>query len=602
MNKTVTFNLNGLVFTIEEDGYALLKQYLDTVKAYFGRQADGLEIVSEIEARIAEKFRLALDAAGRQVLYAADVNQLITEMGTVDDFEAFEADDETQNNNYESTYTASSRPKRFYRTSHSRILAGVANGLAVYLKADVSLVRLLFILSTIFLAGFGLILYLVLWIATPESDEVVAPRPTSNDKGRKNTRLYRDAEDKVLGGVSAGLAAYLSIDPLAVRILFIIATFWGGFGILSYLLLWIVMPAARSLSQKIEMRGQEANLANMKDARQPKGEVRPKTGLNRLLALPVDIIRFFAHLIKKIVTSFSGLLRVFGGGFLIFFSAVILFSMIAVLSVMIAYFTGYLSTTEIPFPLETISGSVVSDIIISILLFLLIIIPVLYLLYLGVRLLLNRKLFRRPVLVIGAWSWLAVVVLCLVMATRTALEFQSEGSITLDQKIVLGQNEMLEFRPEADNEQEHYDWVKIEWRISEIDSVVTLKKRQLARGSSVEVARQNAMMIDYVIVKTDTLVELARGINFKPGARFRAQQVELEIYIPKNRPVRIDNRYYSDSEIINYHNLEFSTIETFILTDEGLACLSCKPRSTNTEEADEALAPLPTAPDAPATL
>jgi len=204
--------------------------------------------------------------------------------------------------------------------------------------------------------------------------------------------------------------------------------------------------------------------------------------------------------------------------------------------------------------------------------------------------------------VIGAWSWLAVVVLCLVMATRTALEFQSEGSITLDQKIVLGQNEMLEFRPEADNEQEHYDWVKIEWKISETDSVVTLKKRQLARGSSVEVARQNAMMIDYVIVKTDTLVELARGINFKPGARFRAQQVELEIYIPKNRPVRIDNRYYSDSEIINYHNLEFSTIETFILTDEGLACLSCKPRSTNTEEADEALAPLPTAPDAPATL
>lgn len=601
MNKTVTFNLNGLVFTIEEDGYALLKQYLDSVKAYFGRQVDGLEIVSEIEARIAEKFRLALDADGRQVLYAADVHQLIAEMGTVDDFEAFEADEFAENSNFESTSAATSKPARLFRTSYNRILAGVANGLAVYLKADVSLVRLLFILSTIFLAGFGLILYLVLWIAVPESDEIVASSPEPNDSTRKNARLYRDTDDKVLGGVSSGLAAYLQIDPLAVRLLFIIATVWGGFGILAYLLLWIAMPAARSLAQKVEMRGQQANLANMKEASQPKEEDKPKSGLARLLALPVDIIRVFARVIEKVIRSLSGILRIFGGGFFIFFSGVILFTLVTMLSVMIAYFAGYIDTSEIPFPLEALSGSVISDIIIAILAFLLILIPVLYVLYLGIRLLLNRKLFRRPVIIIGAWAWTAVVVLCFIMGTRTILQFQSEGSITQEQKYVLEKGEVVEFQPMPDEDREQYDWMRTEWTASDNDSVLVIKKRIISRGASIEKARQNATMVDYRIEKTDTLISLARGFDFKPGARFRGQHVELEIYLPKNRPFRIDNRYYWDNEIINHENIELGDMETFILTDDGLKCLSCKPKPAEVDE-DELLAPEPDAPNAPATL
>jgi len=601
MNKTVTFNLNGLVFTIEEDGYALLKQYLDSVKAYFGRQADGLEIVSEIEARIAEKFRLALDADGRQVLYAADVHQLIAEMGTVDDFEAFEADEFAENTNFDTASAAAVKPLRLFRTSYNRILAGVANGLAVYLKADVSLVRLLFILSTIFLAGFGLILYLVLWIAVPESDEILTPSPEPNDPNRKNARLYRDTDDKVLGGVSSGLAAYLHIDPLAVRMLFIIATIWGGFGILAYLLLWIAMPAARSLAQKVEMRGQQANLANMKEASQPREEEKPKSGLARLLALPVDIIRVFARVIEKVIRSLSGILRIFGGGFFIFFSGVVLFTLVTMLSVMIAYFAGYVDTSEIPFPLEALSGSVISDVIIAILAFLLILIPVLYLLYLGIRLLLNRKLFRRPVIIIGAWAWTAVVVLCFIMGTRTILQFQSEGSITQEQKYVLEKGEIVEFQPMADEDREQYDWMRTEWTASDNDSVLVIKKRIISRGASIEKARQNATMVDYRIEKTDTLISLARGFDFKPGARFRGQHVELEIYLPKNRPFRIDNRYYWDNEIVNHRDIELGEMETFILTDEGLKCISCKPKLVEDDE-DEALAPEPDAPNAPATL
>ena len=61
---------------------------------------------------------------------------------------------------------------------------------------------------------------------------------------RKRNRLYRDSSDKILGGVCAGLANYMNVDPAIVRILFAIVTFGGfGFGVLAYILLWIVLPS-----------------------------------------------------------------------------------------------------------------------------------------------------------------------------------------------------------------------------------------------------------------------------------------------------------------------------------------------------------------------
>jgi len=61
---------------------------------------------------------------------------------------------------------------------------------------------------------------------------------------KKRNRLYRDSSDKILGGVCSGLANYMNVDPAIVRILFAIVTFGGfGFGVLAYILLWIVLPS-----------------------------------------------------------------------------------------------------------------------------------------------------------------------------------------------------------------------------------------------------------------------------------------------------------------------------------------------------------------------
>jgi len=75
-------------------------------------------------------------------------------------------------------------------------------------------------------------------------------------------RLYRDPDDRIIGGVSSGLGAYLGIDPVIVRILFVIF-FFIGFGLLVYIILWIVVPEARTTAQKLEMRGDPVNVSNI---------------------------------------------------------------------------------------------------------------------------------------------------------------------------------------------------------------------------------------------------------------------------------------------------------------------------------------------------
>lgn len=79
---------------------------------------------------------------------------------------------------------------------------------------------------------------------------------------RASKRLYRDPDDKYIGGVCGGLGAYFQVDPTWMRLLFIVGIF-AGFGILLYIILWIVIPRARTAAEKLEMRGERVNLSNI---------------------------------------------------------------------------------------------------------------------------------------------------------------------------------------------------------------------------------------------------------------------------------------------------------------------------------------------------
>ncbi len=98
--------------------------------------------------------------------------------------------------------------------------------------------------------------------------EDISGKTTERDyksKNRNYKRMYRDPDNRIIGGVCSGLAAYWRIDPTIVRLIFIILAIFGMAGVLIYLILWIVLPEANTVAQKLEMRGEAVNLSNIGD-------------------------------------------------------------------------------------------------------------------------------------------------------------------------------------------------------------------------------------------------------------------------------------------------------------------------------------------------
>ena len=198
MNKTVTINISGIIFNIDEEAFKQLSQYLDTIKGYFNTSEGRDEIMADIEARIAEMFQEKLNEKN-QVVSIKDVDKVIAIMGEPEDYIDEEIESESFNSkaNYEKvTTTGSSRFKR----------------------------------------------------------------------------LYRDGEDRVMGGVCAGIAHYFGVDPIIPRILFIISFFGFGTGFLAYIILWIIVPEAKSTAEKLQMKGEHINIENIKKSVENEAE------------------------------------------------------------------------------------------------------------------------------------------------------------------------------------------------------------------------------------------------------------------------------------------------------------------------------------------
>ena len=231
MKKTVSINIGGIIFHIEEDGYDRLKNYLDSVNSYFSSFEDSKEIISDIESRIAEIFLSKL-AANRQTLNIIDVDELIATMGTTQDFDAtLENEPESQATSQAETEEApkkekaTGKAKRLYRDTKRKLIGGVSSGIAHYFGIDPLWIRLLFIalfINIFFsgLAGGTLLTYIILWIVVP-----------ANSKWEDDSRvkkLFRNPDERVLGGVSGGIAAYFGVDVAIVRLLFVLSIFLGG--------------------------------------------------------------------------------------------------------------------------------------------------------------------------------------------------------------------------------------------------------------------------------------------------------------------------------------------------------------------------------------
>ncbi|MDR3351119.1 MAG: PspC domain-containing protein [Prevotellaceae bacterium] len=102
-------------------------------------------------------------------------------------------------------------------------------------------------------------------LGKPEGEREHKYTPYPPPPSRK--RLYRDPDNRMLGGVCSGVAAFFNLDTLLVRIIFLVMLIFGGVGFWLYIVLWITAPAARTIAEKLEMRGEPATAENIKNAR-----------------------------------------------------------------------------------------------------------------------------------------------------------------------------------------------------------------------------------------------------------------------------------------------------------------------------------------------
>jgi phage shock protein PspC (stress-responsive transcriptional regulator) len=166
MKKTLNINIGNSIIHIEEDACELLNTYLIEVKQHFGKSADDFEIVSDIENRIAEMFTEMLHTQQKQVIELADVQVVIELMGSVKDFE--DESEEASSGTYTHPNFSAFGERKIFRDTDDAMVAGVCAGLSHYLKMDVSILRVIAVM-TVFLGGSGLLAYLILWVSIPKA-------------------------------------------------------------------------------------------------------------------------------------------------------------------------------------------------------------------------------------------------------------------------------------------------------------------------------------------------------------------------------------------------------------------------------------------------
>lgn len=167
MKKIININLSGRLIPIEDSAYEVLRQYLDSLKRYFAKEEGGDEIVTDIEARIAELFNDKLKN-GAHCITDADVEAVKLSMGTPEQF-----DDEAPKDQQQAFTGADykDRPrKRFYRDPEDKVVSGVCGGLGAYFNIDPVVFRIIFTLLVLGSFGAAAIVYIVLWISAPYAE------------------------------------------------------------------------------------------------------------------------------------------------------------------------------------------------------------------------------------------------------------------------------------------------------------------------------------------------------------------------------------------------------------------------------------------------
>ncbi|WP_421812279.1 PspC domain-containing protein [Flagellimonas sp.] len=431
------------------------------------------------------------------------------------------------------------------------------------------------------------------------------PKRSYAEPAGRAKKLYRDVDHKYIGGVCAGLEHYLGIDSLWIRLIFILlAIFTSGFGLIAYILLWILVPEAATTSQKLDMRGEPVNISNIerkvkegfddvaekvKSVDYDKVGDKVKSSSKTFFDTIGDIILF----LFKVFGKFIGILLIIIGAS-------------TLVGLFFGLFTvGMFDAVHVPgidfYEIVNTSGAPVW--LVSILLFFAVGIPFFFLLYLGLKILVNNL---KSIGNIAKFSllglWLISLGLLIVFGIRQAAEFSYTGSVNDRSELVLGvpsdtliitmkdmdmdySRDDIHFGrmtfgyDENDNRILMSDEVDIKIRKSD-DDAMSINIRKDADGSSTPAARDRARNIEYRYVVNGNEIVLDKYLTTATSNKARNQEVTVTIYVPESMTVYFDDSTsrYIGRGIDNDQGFYRSGMagQHWLMDDNGeLQCLDC---------------------------
>ena len=586
MKKVININFKGRVIPIEEAAFEQLQGYIESLRRYFANEEGRDEIINDIEDRIAELFNEELKK-GATCITEESIVHTLNSMGRVEDFEQMDQETGASNGAGSSATTATAAAEtheprgNITRNSNDKILGGVCSGLAHYLRIDPTVVRVLFALITLGGFGAGVLIYIIMWIVLP------AKPLQSNIK----KRLFRNPDEKVVGGVAGGLAAFFNIPVWLPRLVFVLPfvmgvfssifhnTFFdfepvfitGGFGgtiFITYIVLWIVLPLANTPTEKLQMRGEKIDVNSIKNAVQEEmGGVKErvsemgdqfKKGAERMGGEAKVAAQNFASAATPVATRVgSGLGNAIGILFKAFFMFIAaIFALVMLVLLIGATIAG---VTVLPLKDFVFEGSL-QNLSVWGTLFLFLFVPVIGLLIWVIRRVIGVK-SRNPYLGYifgGLWffGWVALMILLSSFAKNFRTESWLENNVSIAQPqqtplTVKVTEPALRYSGTfwwMDTDDEGWDITEDTLKYSNVkvriekstDTGYGVKLIRYSYGQNRKDAEQRAGKIDYFITTENNQLLLSPGLAIDKESKFRGQKVMVLIKMPVGKKIRFD--------------------------------------------------------------
>ncbi len=559
MNKTVTINISGIIFHIEEDAYEKLSKYLSTIKGYFSKTDGGSEIMSDIEARIAEMLQ-GKTSAVKQVVLMADVDSVMETMGKPEEFAGENVEENSNNNSQNNSQTESTEPIK--------------------------------------------------------------------------KRLFRDPDHKAVGGVCSGIASYFDVDLVWIRLAMFLLIFFGGLSLWIYIILWIVIPEAKTTAEKLAMKGERIDINNIsktvkEEAEQLKNrakkfgqEIKDNQGPRNFFDKLGDFIKEFLIVFAKFFGRVIGLVLLIFGVIFMFglMSSVFGFS-IAGSNVEFNDWINVIFLDRSHYTLGLLGSILFFGI------------PILMMIYGGIKLLFKIHYSNRWLNISAGLVWLAGFMIVLYVGIKTGIDFNENGKVkeeiqlqskkdTLYFKLNSGKDLMADLNLTDDDDDEiknkkrhrrsdfvianngHAKYVVGRVTLNIVPSTTDnfeLYVVKKAKGEDKRSAVDRAKNIQYKINQLDSLILLDEFFIVPHPEKFRIQEVQILVKVPKGKVIYLDkNLEYVINDVENVTNTYDGDMagRRWKMTAEGLRCIDCKGLDMDDDD-DKGLPPPPPPPNGP---